>query len=99
MTRHQEESPLDSWLRAAEISDRRTHPRVAPQTDEATLFLRVQVVDESEGGLGIILEPGWEPNIGSRVEVYHQGFPQWGEVRFVNGLPDGKQRVGLKWVD
>ncbi len=87
-----EDGVLDS------MQNRRRNQRFTSDVKNVSLTVHADVTDESLKGIGLVLEPGWEPELGIRVEVQYRGAPMWGVVRATERLPDGGCRVGLEWV-
>lgn len=89
-------------------SDRREFERMPPQDPSATAILRdplaqsaqsVRVVDQSRGGLRVLLEDDQHPSVGSTVGIEFNGTIRPATVRWVLSKRERGWRVGLQWLD
>ena len=56
-----------------------------------------EVMDESFGGIGIVLQDGPLLDIGDEVEISCDGTPMSGVVRNIAAEEAGRQRIGVEW--
>jgi hypothetical protein len=59
----------------------------------------VRVVDQSPGGLRVLLEGEDHPSIGSTVAVDYEGTARPASVRWVLAKRERGWRIGLQWLD
>lgn len=55
------------------------------------------VLDESFGGMGLIVADATGLDAGCELQVIYHGAPMWGVVRVVQPDPDGGFYVGVEW--
>jgi hypothetical protein len=88
--------------------ERREFERIAPQDSRATAILcdpltksehTVQVVDQSSGGLRVLLEDEHHLSIGSTVGVDFDGTLRPASVRWVLAKRKRGWRLGLQWLN
>lgn len=85
------------------IADRRIRERTPALQDGTHVWLTgskrvaVEVVDESAGGIGIVI-PDASFNLGPRVDVEYQGQRRPAIVVYLKKNEDGQYRLGLEWV-
>ncbi len=100
---------MDSWTEsdavgAATTVDRRLWGRFVADLGDIRIHLddglrlNAEVLDESFGGIGLLLEEGDPLEVGTEVSLFYDGTPMRGVVRNVRDSGDGKIRVGLEWV-
>lgn len=85
-----------------EILDRRKWTRVAPEIRRTTIYhddrkIPATVIDESFGGLGLLLtrDPGIA--VGSEVRALYHGFLMKAVVRFAKSVAPDRHRMGIEW--
>jgi hypothetical protein len=88
--------------------ERRQFERTSPDEPNTTAILRdplensvypARVVDQSRGGIRVLLEDGDHPSVGSTVGVDLSGTVRPASVRWVLAKRDHGWRVGLQWLD
>jgi hypothetical protein len=85
------------------IADRRLRERTPALQEGTHIWLTgtkrvaVEVVDESAGGIGIVI-PDASFNLGPRVDVEYQGRRRPAIVAYLKKNDDGQYRLGLEWV-
>ena len=91
--------PLGSELRVEE--DRREVPRLSPNQCKVEIrTLQVgTVIDESSGGIGLLVDNIRGLEVGQQVEINYADFPIRAEIRCLEYAIGGRFRVGLKWLD
>jgi len=94
----------DALFDAAFADDeRREFARLQPKPNVGTVEVRIihrgAVVDESSGGIGLVVASQQGLQVGQPVEVGYGGFPIRAEVRYIEATADGRFRLGLRWVD
>jgi hypothetical protein len=106
MTDHsnaQRHALLDAALSELSDDDRRVFARLQPKPNVSSVEVRIihrgSVVDESSGGIGLIVTSDQGLQVGQPVEVGYGGFPIRAEVRYIEATAGGCFRVGLRWVD
>ena len=86
------------------IDDRRSSQRMPPVVEGMIIWLRLgrhiraTVLDQSNGGLGVLVAPETNVAPGSKVEVELGQGTRMAEVANVRDREDGLLRVGLAWV-
>ncbi len=61
------------------------------------LEVYADTINESAGGIGFALEPGWELRPGANLGIDFRGVHRWAIVRHARILPDGRCFVGVEW--
>ncbi len=95
----------DAYESAAAIEDRRGWIRAASAFSQLcvrcddNLTVMCQVLDESVGGVGLVVDDAAIFEIGQEVELIYAALPMIATVRSCVEWADGKYRVGLQWID
>lgn len=85
------------------VDDRRKDERRPPELDPTYLWIsmdkriRARLVDESEGGIGLLVPIAFE--VGFRVRVDHRLGRRMAKVAHVSEVENGCYRLGLHWLD
>jgi len=88
--------------------ERREFQRNSPQDTDANAIVRdplsksehaVRVVDESRGGIRVLLDGEDHPSVGSAVAVDFDGTVRPAAVRWVLAKRERGWRMGLQWLD
>lgn len=88
---------------AALVDDRRRRERTPPLQEGTHVWLkgnqrvRVEVVDESPGGIGVII-PATSFNLGPHIDVEYAGERRTAIVAYLNKTDQGQYRLGLEWL-
>ncbi|MEN6495368.1 MAG: PilZ domain-containing protein [Thermoguttaceae bacterium] len=85
-----------------DLLDRRKWTRVPPEIGRTTIYydgrkIPATIMDESFGGLGLLLprDPGIA--IGSEVRALYHGFLMKAVVRFAKTVASDRHRMGIEW--
>jgi len=88
--------------------ERRQFERTSPEDPDTTAVLRdpladavypIRVVDESRGGLRVLLDGADHPAVGNMVGVEFSGSVRPATVRWALAKRDHGWRIGLEWLD
>ena len=60
--------------------------------------VKARVVDESFGGIGLVVKDATGLAGGSKITLIYNGCPMWANVRHVASEPEGGHRLGLQWT-
>ncbi len=84
------------------LVDRRVWTRIPPEIGRTTIYdqgnkISAGIVDESFGGLGLILtnDPGF--TVGHEIRLLYHGFMMKAVVRFTKPLDAEHHRLGIEW--
>lgn len=84
------------------LVDRRAWTRIPPEIGRTTIYdqgnkISAGIVDESFGGLGLILtnDPGFA--IGHEIRLLYHGFMMKAVVRFTKTVDAEHHRLGIEW--
>jgi hypothetical protein len=86
-----------------QLQDRRRRERTPPQQQGTHIWVKgnrrvcVEVVDESEDGIGLII-PDMSFNLGPHIDVEYGGRRRTAVVAYLNKQDDGRYRLGLEWL-
>lgn len=84
------------------LDDRRSRERTPPLQEGTHIWLkgnsrvRVEVIDESLGGIGVII-PDMSFDLGPHIDIEYQGKRRTAIVAYLNKQEDGRYRLGLEW--
>lgn len=106
---NQQGGVMDSWIESDAVGtattvDRRLWGRFVADLGDIRIHLddglrlNAEVLDESFGGIGLLLEEGSPLEVGSEVSLFYDGTPMRGVVRNVRDSGDGKIRIGVEWI-
>jgi hypothetical protein len=83
------------------LEERRELPRLTP--NQCKVEIRTvqsgTVIDESSGGIGLLVDQVRGLEVGQQVEINYADFPIRAEIRCIEFALGGRFRVGLKWLD
>lgn len=84
------------------VTDQRKWTRLPPEIGRTTIYdnghrISAGIVDESFGGLGLILtnDPGFA--VGREIRLLHHGFMMKAVVRYTETVDSEHHRLGVEW--
>ena len=92
---------LDQWHRFRDVIERREWMRFPSSDIEVWVPpgpMKAKVLDESFGGIGLLVRATAGLEVGSKITLIYNGCPMWAIVRYVADPSDEKRRIGFQWT-
>jgi hypothetical protein len=86
------------------VKNRRKSMRFPADVDQIAIVTKAgllmgTVIDESYGGIGIVVSDASAMQLGQELELLYSGAPLTGTVRRIVAQSDGTHTIGIQWVD
>ena len=91
-------------IRDESKENRRDWNRVAPEESKVLILTATgptaaTIVDESFGGICILVDSDDDFHEGQQVELEYGGIPLRAVARWVRQAADGRQQIGVEWLN